>query len=139
MKISTVSNNSGISRRLILATIRQLGGRESLEDVANHGASGGYSGFTYYTDTVSFFRRNRKDIVEMVKNMAREMGETAHTIVCGFNCLAPCDDQTMESVARCLYGRITDDDTQTANALAWFALEEVARAFSDAKYMETSH
>lgn len=35
----------------------------------------------------------------------------------------------MPSVSRCLYGgRLTDNDTQAANALAWFAGEEVARA-----------
>lgn len=46
------------------------------------------------------------------------------------------DLQTNEaSIARCLYGgRIrpgNDEDTQVANALAWFALEEVAQAIAD--------
>ena len=32
-------------------------------------------------------------------------------------------------IGECLYGgRLTDAHTQIANALAWFALEEVARA-----------
>lgn len=38
----------------------------------------------------------------------------------------------LPSVSRCLYGgRLKDEDTDVANALAWFALEEVARAFEE--------
>ena len=32
------------------------------------------------------------------------------------------------SVARCLYGKLTEDDYTVENALAWYALESVARA-----------
>ncbi len=35
--------------------------------------------------------------------------------------------------ARALYGRLASDDTQVANALAWFAAEEVARSIVDAE------
>ncbi len=130
MNITTANQNSGISRKLILAVIRQLGGRERLEDIRNHGIDGGYAGFTYYADTVSFFKRNRSEIVALVKQMASELGEEPLNLVAGFGCLRPADEETKESICRCLYGgRLTDGDTQVANALAWFAGEEVARAF----------
>lgn len=142
--------NCGINPTLCRAVIRQLGGRDQLSDIATHGASGGYSGFAYYSDTIAFFKRQRKHIVELVKQQASELGESPVDMVCGFNCLAGYDrndfdhggrptaarrarlDEYVESVSRCLYGgRLTDEDTTVANALAWFALEEVARALTD--------
>ena len=110
------------------AVIRQTG-LDSLPDIARHGASGGYAGFIYYTDTIAFFKRNRKEIVELACSMAEEIGEpNAVALVKGFRCLQPVDAETEESIMRCLCGaRLKDDDTNAANALAWFAAEEVAR------------
>lgn len=125
-----------VSEKLARAVFRQLGetGEEllsSLRDVARHGANTGWSGFTYYTDTVAFFKRNRKEIVALVESMASDLGEEPIKMVAGFNCLRD-DDTAYASAARALYGgRIRDDDIQVANALAWFALEEVARAVED--------
>ena len=124
---------SGIPARLINATIRQLGGRDSLEDVYNHGASGGYCGFTYYNDTSAFFKRNKAEILSLVGSMARELGEQPAAMVASFGCLKikPDDSEGMREVYRCLDGRVNRDDTQVCNALAWFALEEVARAMCE--------
>lgn len=119
-----------MNKKLTNAVIRNLGGRNYLEDVANHDAGGGFAGFIYYSDTVKFFKNNRKEIVELVKEMAQDFGMDSVSLVAGFNCLTD-DFETRESIARCLYGRMNDSDTQTANALAWFALEEVARAETD--------
>ena len=148
--IEQASKNSGIPERLIRAVIRQSG-RENLSDIARHGVNGGFAGFTYYSVTVRFFRRNRAEITELVNRYAEDLGENPIDMVSGFGCLAGharredygSDDQpTRErrhklnewsmSVARCLGGgRIREDDTQVANALAWFAAEEVARAMTD--------
>lgn len=125
--------NSGIPSRLINATIRQLGGRDKLEDVYNHGASIGHCGFTYYKETCAFFKRNKADILGLVKSMARDFGRQPAAMVAGFGCLKinPKDSEGMRKVYRALDCRVNRDDTQVANALAWFALEEVARAFCD--------
>lgn len=124
------AEQSGISERLIRSVIRQLGDRESLRDVLRGGADAGFSGFTYYDDTVAFFKQNRREIIELVKRMADDLGENAVNLVMGFRCLK--DVTTEEEVGRVLYGaRVTENDTQVANALAWFALEEVARAVAD--------
>ena len=127
--------------KLQRAVIRQLGGRESLQDIANHGIAGGFDGFIYYTDTVAFFKRNRKEITEKVVEMAHDLGEEPIKMVAMFNCLGGGrrngkEENTMseygESVARCLYGgRLTNEDTTVANALAWFAAEETARELTD--------
>ncbi len=128
-----VVENSNIPAKLVRAVVRQLGGKESLGDIARHGIDGGFSGFIYYADTVAFFKRNRAEIAELARNMADDIGDRPMQLVAGFNCLrdsAPAEREA--SIARCLYGaRLTDEDTEVANALAWFAGEEVARAFTD--------
>lgn len=149
-----VSENSGISEKLVRAVLRQLGGGaeawDSLRDVAGHGADGGFGGFIYYTDTVGFFKRYRAEIVELARRMADDLGEGVVEMVAGFNCLGGqrlrgrfgASDSArkdalaeyIDSAGRCIYGgRLTDDDTNVANALAWFALEEVARAAEDCR------
>jgi len=45
-------------KTLINAVIRQLGGKESLSDIREHGIAGGYCGFTYYSDTCKRFDPN---------------------------------------------------------------------------------
>ena len=131
--------NSPASTKLTHAVICQLGGwetaKESLLEIAQHGINGGFCGFVYYSDTVSFFKRHRSDIAKLAENQARELGENVAEMVAGFGCLAGRRGKLAEylpSVSRCLYGgRITENDTQVANALAWFAGEEVARAWAD--------
>lgn len=137
------------SPSLTRAVIRQIGDRDNLEDVARHGCDGGFVGFTYYTDTVAFFKKNRVAIINLVNQMAEDLGEPPAEMVAGFNCLGgrqlcrtrdEASDwrvlaknravlaEYLPSVYRCLGGgRLTDDDTQVANALAWFAAEEIAR------------
>jgi len=126
-----VIENSGIDASLVRSVIRQLGGKDSLRDIAGNSIDGGFHGFIYYSDTVPFFKRNRASILELVRRYADDFGTDPVSVVAGFNCLED-DAETRESAARCLFGgRMTEDDTQVANALAWFAGEEVARAFCD--------
>jgi len=126
-------SDSGIDSTLIRAVVRAIG-RDAIQDVNAHGIDGGFSGFIYTADTVAFFKRHRKAICSLVSQAADDMGETAVDMVCRFNCLAGRDssqfDEFRPSVARCIYGgRTTDDDDVVMNALAWFAAEEVCRAF----------
>lgn len=117
---------------LVRAVVRRSGGWESFTekapDVNSHGASGGFSGWIYYTETVGFTRRNRKSIIEVCESLADDFGMSGPVeLVRGFNCLK---DATEAEVARTLYGS-GEGDTNVANALAWFALEEVSRAYCD--------
>lgn len=128
---ASVIENSGIPAGLVRSVIRQLGGKDSLEDIARNSIDGGFHGFIYYSDTVPFFKRNRAAILELVRRYADDFGTDPVSVVAGFNCLTD-DAYTRESAARCLFGgRVTEKDTEVANALAWFAGEEVARAFCD--------
>lgn len=118
--------------------------RETLRDVAAHGADCGYPGFTYYSDTRRFYIRHRSTINALVMAEADEYGMTPIEFVAGFKCLqgtefdddrcewVACkpDNAMMTAISRAIYGaRLTwdDDDVTVANALSWFALESVAR------------
>lgn len=130
----TIEQNPRISPRLIRSVARTVG-KDYLPDLARHGADGGFPGITYYRDTVAFFKRNRSAIVALVEDMASDLGEGPVDLVAGFRCLGggreSRDRDLMASVSRCLYGgRLRDEDTHVANALTWFACEEVARAFN---------
>lgn len=124
---------SNIPANLIRAVIRQVGGWESFteraEDVVKHGASCGFGGFIYYADTCCFYAVNRKVLVDMAADLAKEMDCTLVGMVMGFNCL----DATEMEVGETLFGGQSKHDTQVANALAWFALEEVSRSYVDWK------
>lgn len=139
--------NAGIPAKLGMAVVRQLGYTspceevaQNLSDIASHGINGGFCGFIYYTDTKAFFRKNKKAIVALAENMAENIGEgNALDLVCGFNCFKGGTAQERRElpgeVARALYGRPKAvDHWNVENALAWFAGEEVARAWTDWVY-----
>lgn len=110
---------------LTRAVIRQIGERDSLEDVARHGADGGYAGFTYYSDTVEFTKRHKAEILERLKEDASEYGsEGIISMLAGFSCL---NGMTQEEIADGLYNPKSEDRTTIYNALAWYAAEEIAR------------
>lgn len=123
-------------KNLINAVIRNIG-MDSVEDVINHGIAGGFHGFIYYRETVAFWKRHKKTILEMAENMADDLGENIGEMVGGFNCLEYYDYQKrrwtdsegQDAVFSTLYGRKTDD--VVANAMAWFSAEEVCRMFED--------
>ena len=113
-----------MDKTLQTAVIRRVG-RDSLQDVANHGADGGFPGFCYYSDTCAFYARHQSRIVALVEELADDLGKSPCKLVAGFRCLN--GDYSEAEIGRTLYGPKKGHDTQIANALAWFALEEVAR------------
>lgn len=135
---STETKTKSVQERL-LARIKRHSGMDNdqIIDAGEHGADASWPGFTYYSDTVAFFKKNRADILELVNEMASDLGENPVDMVARFNCLggrvaklagSARIAEYYPSVSRCLYGgRLTDEDTNVANALAWFALEEIGR------------
>ena len=125
---------SGLNPSLIRSTVRQCGGWEMFKDTAHNfqpsscGALGGFGGFIYHTDTVPFAKRNKKALLELCKEQADEFyghGMTVPGFIADFNCV-DCD---AEQVAIALYTGKGDNVTEVYNALAWYALEEVARRY----------
>lgn len=127
--------SSSVPASLIRAVVRQMGGWETFTnyapDITRHGISGGFNGFIYYADTLPFAKRNRADIAKMAEMQAEDFGTSALDMVRSFGCFrqSPPD---FASISTALYGGRAQEDTDTVlNALAWYAAEEVARAYCD--------
>lgn len=130
--IKEFTQQTHIDAGLVRAVIRQMGGFEAFKehapDICNHGISGGFGGFIYYTDTVAFYGRNRAAINAMATQYASDIGEGgAIELIQGFNCIK--GEYSADEIGATMYGNKSRMDTQIANALAWFAAEEVARAY----------
>ena len=118
---------------LIRSTVAQFGDwlyfQESAENIAEHGAAGGFSGFSYYHDTIAFFDDNRAQVLKMAAEMATDCGyKSSFDMMANFNCFAGLTDQ---EIFNALIDPEAEDSTTVKNGLAWFALEEVARAVND--------
>ena len=106
--------------------------RSTLEDITNNGADGGFGGFIYYSETNKFARENMHLILDQVKELADNLGETPLEMISSFRSLKDDKLDPLE-IASIIYERTSPesqaDGTETVvlNALAWFALEEVAR------------
>lgn len=134
--LATLIKSANIPAKLIRAVVKQLGGwkqfTESAPDISNHGIDGGFAGFIYHVDTCAFTKRNRATIAQLAEEQAEDFGQGVLEMIQSFRCIGP--DFTTGEIARCLYGR--GDDTTILNGLAWYAAEEVARAYVDATERE---
>jgi len=100
-----------------------------MPDIARHGIDGGFHGFIYYVDTVAFFKRNKKAILAMADEYARDFGYSgALELFASFNCM---NGFTQDEIARAIYAGKGACKEQIINCLAWFAGEEVSRAYYD--------
>jgi len=112
---------------LTIAVIEQCGDwevfEEIAENVASYGASGGFSGFTYYSDTIAFYDANRALILSAFAIECHEIGMGAAECLHNFNCV----DCRLDVCERFLMGLSAfEDETQLKNALSLWALERVA-------------
>jgi hypothetical protein len=130
-----------MNKKLINAVIENLGYDdlndpdciEDLRNITNYGIDGGYGGFVYYSETTSFFNENRKEIIELVKEMSFEFGQGMIEFVLSFNCLKNMNisDDEIGNVLFCVETDNRDEKMVIKNALSWFAGEEVARHLVD--------
>ncbi len=110
------------------AVINQLGGleifKQSFKDIAQYGGDGVFHGFIYYTETTAFFKQNRRSILAHLDAICFDLGEDRISVLKSWRCL---NHLTSDEIARGLYeGGKSEEVTQVQNALAFFALEEVA-------------
>ena len=138
MKISTYKEKGNLDYRLINAVLDQLSieddGGGTLEDIANHGISGGFTGFVYYAETAQFYADNQELIRDQLKEEAESYGsDSAISLVMSFNCINDViyGETTEDEVGETLYS--LNHDQQVANCLAWYAAETVARDYVDIK------
>ena len=124
--------------KLVNPVVNQLGGWDNAQDElrgvssCSCGAAGGFGGFIYYSETVAFARKHRSEIVKSIEELADDLGEGVLEMVQNFNCIK--GDYTTTEIGKALYGRYDEEYDYIYNALAWYALEEVAYEFAEWEY-----
>ena len=110
------------------AILRRLD-REQLADVARHGADAGWSGFTYTADTCAFYKAHKADILALAGQTASEIDQEMLAMIGGFRCLSNAGkpDYTLAEIGEALFSGRGECADSIRNAMAWFALEEIAR------------
>jgi hypothetical protein len=102
---------------------------------AEHGANVGFSGFIYYHETISFYKKHRKDIVSHMEQTAAELGEDIISMVQNFGVFRHSEKPTKSEVGKSLWGNFINQELTTLyNVFAWYALEEVAQVWY--RYLE---
>lgn len=129
--IQQVKQENADFKTLISAVINRVG-KDSVNDINNHGISGGYAGFIYYSDTVPFAHRHQKLIIQLLEQDADSFGEEVVTMVSNFgffrNNKMDADDK--RDLYRYLSG-VKCEETTIPNLMAWYAAETVCRWFED--------
>lgn len=134
--IESLIKSSNIPESLIRAVVEQMGGwesfAESAPDICQHDIDGGFSGFIYNADTESFAKCNIDAISELASAQAQELGcDSTFAMIRGFGCFkgdAISDGDMMRALCR---GQNPQDGVNILNGLAWYAGEEVSRAYCD--------
>lgn len=134
--LNQLVESTNIPASLVRAVVRQMGGWESFTqnapDICRGGIDGGFNGFIYNADTEPFARRNRAAIAEMASEQAKEFGTGVIEMIRGFGCFRNGTKPTDEEIGSALYaGKDAKDGLPVLNALAWYAGEEVSRAYCD--------
>lgn len=129
-KKKVLEENPHLSK-LINAVIKNIG-MDAVSDVNNHGIDGGFHGFIYYVDTHKFAVKHRETIIEMLEQLADDMGQEVTEVVAGFGVFrnSKMDSDDRRDLYRYLGGGKCEPGTIT-NIMAWFAAEEVCRLFED--------
>jgi hypothetical protein len=106
-----------------------------LENCALHGSNIGFPGFTYNSDTVAFFRNNRRDIANHMEQTAEELGTDIISMVQNFGAFCNSDKPTAGEIGKALWdSRFSPNFTDLYDIFARYALEEVSNTWY--RYME---
>ncbi len=136
VSLKQLADSGRVPASLVRAVVRQFGGwesfTESAPDVCRGGIDGGFHGFIYNAETEPFARRNRADIAEMAAEQASEFGTSVTEMIQGFGCFRNGTKPSDADIGSALYaGRDNEGGEPVLNALAWYAGEEVCRAYCD--------
>jgi len=100
----------------------ESGAEGFLNDLLSHGCQSGMVGsLIYYADTLKFYKKYKKEITELLKEMLSDTG---------YNSPAELFGDKWDK------GDIFAEDTQNQNLLAWFGFEETARKLADRNGIE---
>lgn len=119
------------------AVIEQLGydikkDKDEYMEIFRHGitASDGYTGFICYRETEDFYKKHKKEIIQLAKEVAEGLGEDSYlNMILNFQCFKGHGQHiTIDDICEVIYADNKDNEyyTNITNALSWFALEETA-------------
>ena len=102
-----------------------------LVNCAENGANIGIIGFIYYNETIPFFKKNRSAIANHIERTAEEFGTDIFSMVQGFGIFRNSEKPTPTEIGKALYDKSKTHTELTIlyNVFAWYALEEVSRAW----------
>jgi len=115
-------------KRLFKAVEKQYGDiidSETAHCVLEHGAEGGFCGFTYYKDTCKFALDNFDLIIDHIRENYAYNDKSVSEVVCDFPCLGHQWDICEVEEVLMRPAIETEASTSILNALSWYALEEV--------------
>jgi hypothetical protein len=81
---------------------------DEIKDITKHGLVGGFSGLTYYTETIAFHDEYETEIWDMLYTDAQDQGLTVMELIASFN-----GQKDVVSIY------------QFKNLLTWYAVERV--------------
>ena len=132
--LANLIESTNIPESLVRAVVKQMGGwesfKESAPDITRHGIGGGYGGFIYYSDTMKFAKKYKEEIRMLALEQAENFGIGFIEMIRGFGCFKdnrPTEAETFDG----LNGIQNPTAPNVLNGLAWYAGEEVARAYCD--------
>jgi hypothetical protein len=117
-----------------IESLKELSG--NLADCSKHGADGGFSGFSYHSETTAFFLRNRGDIIKNLEATAKEIGVDLIKMIQGFVVFRYTPPPTAGKIGAALWdtGRVQESLTELYNVFSWFCLEEISHIWY--RYLE---
>ena len=130
-------DSRGVNPLLTIAVIEQFGIESFLEcagDVYNHGITGGFSGFIYYTDTEPFYIDNRDLIIAWAKDFYESLGISDSLVgfIAGFGSMKS-QGFSADDIGEFLYSNNADLDNFTyfANNMSWGVAEEICYGYTE--------
>lgn len=100
--------------------------KEIAADVSKHGANAGFARFIWYYDTVKFTQRNFKEILQQLRQEAKNYGhKSVAEMISNFSYI----NLSSFEIEYTLIYKNSDHKGELFNTLAWYCLEEVAYEF----------
>jgi len=102
-----------------------------LVNCAENGANIGIGNFIYYSDTIPFYKKNRAAIASHIEYTAGEFGTDIFSMVQNFGVFQNSEKPTATEIGKALWDKSQTypELTSLYNVFAWYALEEVSRAW----------
>jgi hypothetical protein len=115
----TLKNLTNDEKKFYNSLVKTVG-KDSLSDIARHGCGGGYPGITYYDDILSFIKRNKTFICDLIQNDIIE-GVLVRSQYSLFRDKLD-DEDTIEVDSFIFLGRLPKNG-QAISFIGWYAIE----------------